>query len=254
MKGYVHSIESFGTVDGPGIRYVVFMQGCPLRCLYCHNPDTWELQKGTKMEVSEILDGYDRCKSFLKNGGLTVTGGEPLLQIDFILELFKAAKARKIHTCIDTSGITYHQNDAEYLKKLDQLMQYTDLILLDIKHINPAKHKIITGSDNNNILNFAAYLDKQHIPVWIRHVAVPTLTLEERDLYELGWFLGSLSNVKALDVLPYHDMGKAKYKDLQIEYPLNDIIPPDKETTIQARNYILSGMKDRLQGKSPKKF
>lgn len=252
MKGYVHSIESFGTVDGPGVRYVVFLQGCPLRCLYCHNPDTWELNKGHQMEVSEILDGYKKCRSFLKSGGITVTGGEPLMQLEFVTELFREARKQQIHTCIDTSGITYHEDDPDYLSKLDLLISYTDLVLLDIKHINSQKHKYITGSNNENILKFANYLDWQRVPVWIRHVVVPTLTQDERDLYSLGYFLGSLHNIKALDVLPYHDMGKTKYKQLGIEYPLEDILSLDQESAITARNQIIEGMKDRIQNKSPK--
>ena len=158
MKGYIHSIESFGTVDGPGLRFVVFFQGCPMRCRYCHNPDTWQPNTGTEMSVEEIMEKFRRNKSFYSTGGITVTGGEPLLQIDFLTELFRRAKAEGVHTCIDTSGITYNPSNAEYMKKLDILMEYTDLIMLDIKHIDEEKHRALTSHSNKNILEFVKYL------------------------------------------------------------------------------------------------
>ena len=136
MKGIIHSTESFGTVDGPGIRYVLFMQGCPMRCLYCHNPDTWKFNSGTEITVEKVMSEYNKNRSFYSQGGLTVSGGEPLLQIDFLIELFKKAKSEMIHTCIDTSGVTYDPENTSYIRKLDELMKYCDLVLLDIKHIN----------------------------------------------------------------------------------------------------------------------
>ena len=163
MKGYIHSQESFGTVDGPGVRYVVFCQGCPMRCQYCHNPDTWEVNKGTLVSPEEIIANYNKNRPFYEKGGLTVTGGEPLLQIDFILELFQLAKKENIHTCIDTSGITYKPGNVEYIKKLDELMKYTDLVMLDIKHINPEKHKVLTQQENEGILAFAKYLEEKEL-------------------------------------------------------------------------------------------
>ena len=169
VKGYIHSQESFGTVDGPGLRYVVFFQGCPMRCQYCHNPDTWEPRKGTEVTVDEIMMNYNKNRSFYKKGGLTVTGGEPLLQIDFLLELFKEASRQKIHTCIDTSGITYRPGNAAYNAKLDELMEYTDLVMLDIKHIDPIKHKNLTAQENKGILAFAKYLEEKEVPLWIHH-------------------------------------------------------------------------------------
>ena len=172
MKGRVHSLESFGTVDGPGVRFVVFLQGCPMRCAYCHNPDTWELNGGIEMDAAEIMNQYERNRGFYREGGITVTGGEPLLQVEFITELFKLAKEKDIHTCIDTSGITYRKNNLEYTKKLDLLMEYTDLIMLDIKHIDPVKHKELTEQPNDGILEFASYLEQKQIPTWIRHVVV----------------------------------------------------------------------------------
>lgn len=246
MKGYIHSTESFGTVDGPGIRYVIFLQGCPMRCQYCHNPDTWEPCKGQQMEASHILDDCETYRPFLKGGGITVTGGEPLLQIDFVLDLFQKAKERNFHTCIDTSGITYQPDNLQYIEKLDQLMKVTDLIMLDIKHINSQEHEKLTGHPNQNILAFAEYLEQKQIPLWIRHVVVPGITDNEAYLYQLGCFLGGLKNIKALDVLPYHDMGKVKYQQLSIDYPLKNTKPLDKSDAIKARNIILSGMKDRI--------
>ena len=163
MKGYIHSQESFGTVDGPGLRYVVFFQGCPMRCQYCHNPDTWEVRKGTEVTVDEIMENYNKNRSFYTKGGLTVTGGEPLLQIDFLLELFKEAKRQNIHTCLDTSGITYRPGNSAYNEKLDELMKYTDLVMLDIKHIDPEKHKVLTAQENKGILAFAKYLEEKNV-------------------------------------------------------------------------------------------
>lgn len=243
-KGYIHSQESFGTVDGPGLRYVVFFQGCPMRCQYCHNPDTWEVRKGTEITVDEILMNYNKNRSFYKKGGLTVTGGEPLLQIDFLLELFKEANAQKIHTCIDTSGITYHPGNSAYNEKLDELMNYTSLVMLDIKHIDPVKHKNLTAQENKGILAFAKYLEAKNIPLWIRHVVVPGISDDPKDLKNLGRFIGSLKNLKALDVLPYHTMGVNKYKELGIEYPLEGVEALPKEKAAEAKRIILGGIRE----------
>lgn len=239
MEGYIHSTESFGTVDGPGIRFVVFFCGCPMRCKYCHNPDTWEMQDGTKMSVDELIAQYMRNRPFYKNGGITATGGEPLMQIDFLTELFKAAKSHGIHTCLDTSGSTYRKENTEYEKKLDVLMQYTDLVMLDIKHIDPAAHKELCGMDNEGILDFARYLERKNIPTWIRHVVVPSITDKAEPLTRLGAFIGTLKNVKALDVLPYHTMGIAKYNALGIDYPLKGIDPATPAEAATAKKIIL---------------
>ena len=242
MDGFVHSIESFGTVDGPGIRLVVFCQGCPMRCKYCHNPDTWQAGKGMRMSADEILELYDRNKQFYARGGITVTGGEPLMQIDFLLGLFEAAKQRGIHTCIDTSGATYREGESGYNDKLDTLLLLTDLVMLDIKHISSAEHRELTGFANEGILAFARHLDEKRIPVWIRHVVVPGITDGEEDLRQLGRFIGSLKNVKALDVLPYHTMGEGKYAELGMEYPLRGVPALPKEKAAWARGIILEGV------------
>lgn len=246
MKGRIHSLESFGTVDGPGVRYVVFLQGCPMRCAYCHNPDTWEVNAGQEMEPSYIMEQYDRNKSFYgTTGGITVTGGEPLLQVDFLIELFTLAKEKGIHTCIDTSGITYKPDNTEYIKKLDKLMELTDLVMLDIKHIDPQKHLELTKQPNDGILAFTKYLEAKNVPVWIRHVVVQGITDDDKYLFDLGYFIGDLKNLKALDVLPYHDMAKSKYEQLGMEYPLKDLPPLDKSIAIEKKSVILAGIKKR---------
>ncbi len=242
--GNVHSIESFGTVDGPGIRLVVFLQGCPMRCLYCHNPDTWSYEENKKVFVSEILDKYDSIKEFLKNGGITVTGGEPLSQIDFVTELFKQAKQKNIHTALDTSGVLFNRKN---LAQFDRLLKYTDLVLLDIKHINDEEHKKLTGFSNKNILDFAMYLSEKNIPIWVRHVVVPTITDDEKYLKALGKFLANIKSLKALDVLPYHNMAISKYENLNIDYPLKNISPLTKEEAMKARQIIINSYKQAKQ-------
>lgn len=240
IKGNIHSIETCGTVDGPGIRFVIFMQGCPLRCQYCHNPDTWQTDTNKLITVDEIMQKYDGVKEFVQSGGITVTGGEPLLQIDFVTELFKVAKAHGIHTALDTSGITFNQENTE---NINNLLKYTDLVLLDIKHIDDEEHKKLTGASNKNILAFAQYLSEKQIPVWIRHVVVKDITLNEKYLKELGRFLATLNNIKALDILPYHNMAIPKYESLGINYPLKNTPPTSKEKAINARNIILQEYK-----------
>ena len=249
MVGHIHSIESFGTVDGPGVRLVIFMQGCPMRCLYCHNPDTWETSGGTAMSAADILELYEKNKAFYHRGGITLTGGEPLLQADFVIEVFTEAARQGIHTCLDTSGITFRDDSPEVLAKFDRLCEVTDLVMLDIKHIDLDEHKKLTGHSNHNILAFARYLDKKRVPVWIRHVIVPGYTYEQNYLFRLGEFIGTLHNVEALDVLPYHDMGKVKYKELGLDYPLEDTEPLGQEEATAAKRIIYHGIKS-VQNKS----
>ena len=244
--GRIHSLESFGTVDGPGTRFVVFVQGCPMRCAYCHNPDTWEMNGGTLMEPSYIIEQYERNKAFYVNGGgLTVTGGEPLMQIDFMIDLFTLAKEHGIHTCIDTSGIAFNPANAALMEKMDKLMSMTDLVMLDIKHIDPEKHKELTQQPNTNILKFAEYLNDKHIDMWIRHVVVPGLTDDDRYLFKLGYYIGQFTNLKALDVLPYHTMGEKKYESLGIPYKLKGVPAMDIKTLLTKKAVILNGIKLR---------
>lgn len=253
MIGRVHSIESFGTVDGPGIRMVVFLSGCPMRCLYCHNPDTWDPKGGTPMTPEEILKQYRKAAPFYSRGGITVSGGEPLVQIGFVTKLFEAAQKEGIHTCLDTSGITFRPDSDGLLRQFDRLTAATNLVLLDIKHIDPLEHEKLCSMPQAPVLAFASYLESRKVPVWIRHVVVPGITDNETYLHRLGLYLGTLSNIKALDVLPYHDMGKAKYEKLGIAYPLKDTPPLSKEEALKARKIILQGMRESRNLSSPKK-
>lgn len=216
----IHSFESFGTVDGPGVRFVIFMQGCPLRCKYCHNPDTWNFQGGKEYSVEEVVSEIMKYKNYIKDGGVTLSGGEPLMQIDFAIELFKALKKRGIHTCMDTSGITFDCHDTS---KFDQLLEVCDLFLLDIKHIDTKKHLNLTGVSAERPQAFARYLDERKKPVWIRHVLVNGYTNNEEDLMKTRAFLDTLHNVEKVEVLPYHTMGIVKYEKMGLEYPLKGV-------------------------------
>ena len=247
MIGHIHSTESFGTVDGPGVRFVVFFQGCPLRCKYCHNPDTWEFGRGTERTAEDLMKEYDSYKEFLKSGGITATGGEPLAQPEFLAELFSLAKSKGVHTCLDTSAGVY---SPEHHEAIDKALQYTGLVMLDIKHINSAEHKKLTGMGNEHILAFAEHIRDLGIPVWIRHVVVPGITDQYDELFALGEYLSTLSNLKALDVLPYHDMAKPKYENLGMEYPLGDTPPLSKEEAVKAREIIMAGIKSGLKKQS----
>ena len=197
------------------------------------------MNAGSVRTPQSLIQEYERNRAFYSTGGITVTGGEALMQIDFLLELFRLAKERNIHTCLDTSGVTYHPGDSEYNRKLDVLMEVTDLVLLDIKHIDSVGHKELTGHDNANILAFARYLDEKKIPVWIRHVVVPGITDDPVLLTRLGSFLGTLNNVKALDVLPYHIMGVPKYEELDIPYPLKGVEPATRKDAKAAKQIIM---------------
>ena len=256
--GYIHSIQTFGTVDGPGVRFVVFFQGCPMRCQYCHNPDTWNMADGKEKSADEILEMFERNRVFYRTGGITATGGEPMMQMDFLLELFTKAKEKGVHTCLDTSGIFFQEDwlrvkqeasnitDAlccmeldEAFRKFEKLMEVTDLVMLDVKHIETESHKTLTGHGNEKVLAFARYLDEIKKPVWIRHVVVPGITYEEAQLTQFGEFLKTLSNVEKLEVLPYHTLGENKYEKLDMEYPLKGVPQLSKDEAVQAENLIL---------------
>lgn len=219
MTGKIHSIESFGTVDGPGVRFVVFFEGCPMRCLYCHNPDTWVAGAGQTMTAAAILEKFERNRSFYATGGITATGGEPLMQMEFLTELFTLAKRAGVHTCLDTSGITFRE---EARADFDRLIAVTDLVMLDIKHIDEEGHKALTGHSNRQVLAFAKYLAEKGVPTRIRHVLVPGYTQDEALLKRLGKFLAEFKNLEKIEVLPYHTLGRAKYENLGISYPLGD--------------------------------
>lgn len=247
MKGKIHSIETFGTVDGPGVRFVVFFQGCPMRCRYCHNPDTWQIEDGQEKTAEEILAQMTRNLAFYRTGGITATGGEPMLQMEFLTELFALAKAQGIHTCLDTSGIMY---DKVRQDEIEALMRVTDLVMLDIKHIENEAHKKLTGHGNGNILEFAKYLDAIEKPVWIRHVVVPGITFEREELTGFGQFLKTLSNVEKLEVLPYHAMGKVKYDNLGIDYALKDTPQLTKAEAAEAEAMIREAWGKEVPGKA----
>lgn len=241
--GFIHSKETFGTVDGPGIRYVLFLQGCPMRCLYCHNPDTWNTYGGTQMSVKEILDDYESYKPFLKDGGITLSGGEALLQMQFVIDLFEACKQRGIHTCLDTSGITFNPKSKNNLAEFDKLMKVTDLVMLDIKHIDDDEHRKLTKHSNKQILAFLSYLNDNGVDTWIRHVIIPGITYKKQALLDLGYELGKYKNIKALDILPYHNMGEKKYEELGIDYALKGMRNMTKEEAINAKKIVLFAMK-----------
>ncbi|KAF1683808.1 pyruvate formate-lyase-activating protein [Veillonella sp. R32] len=240
MLGRIHSLETMGTVDGPGVRMVLFLQGCPLRCAYCHNPDTWDAQQGKNITIEEVWTQFERNRSFYKNGGLTVTGGEALMQLPFVIELFKYFRARGIHTCLDTSGIYFEESQRE---DYEELMSVTSLVILDIKEIDDEKHQILTGQSNQQILKFARFIDEHKVPIWIRHVVVPTITDNVDRWYRLGFFVGSLKHLGTIDCLPYHVMGKSKYEEIGLTYRLEGIPPASKALASQASAVVLEGIK-----------
>lgn len=243
MIGHIHSTESFGAADGPGVRFIVFMQGCHMRCRYCHNPDTWKMDGGDEVTADEILKRALRFKPYWgKDGGITISGGEPLLQIDFVIELFKKAKELGINTCIDTAGNPFTKEDP-FFSKFEELMKYTDLLLLDLKEINPTRHKDLTGFDNSNIIEMAKYLSEINKPVWIRHVLVPEHSDFDEDLDALGDFIDTLSNVDRVEILPYHTLGKFKWENLGIPYTLDSISPPSAERIENAKQRIHAGIR-----------
>lgn len=239
MQGLIHSFESFGTVDGPGIRFVIFLKGCPLRCQYCHNPDTWTQNNAKTYSAKEIVSMALKYRGYFgSTGGITVSGGEPLMQLDFVIELMRLFKEEGIHTACDTSGITFNPNNEAIVAKFLELISYVDLFLLDIKHIDSKKHQKLTGMDNKNVLAFAKFLSLHHKKMWIRHVLIPGITLNEVDLKCLKEFLDTLEGVEKIELLPYHTMGVSKYENLGIAYPLEGVLPPSKEEVFQAKKIL----------------
>lgn len=236
MKGNIHSIETFGTVDGPGIRYVIFLQGCPLRCAYCHNPDTWTVGAGEEKSTEELLEDILKYTRYIE--GITVSGGEPLLQIDFLIELFEKVKAKGLTTCIDTAGSIFDKNNPVLVDKIDKLLTLCDLVMLDIKHIDSDKHKDLTGMANDNILDFARFVNSKNVDMWLRFVLVPTINDSEDVITRWKEFANSLTSVSKIEVLPYHKLGIDKYKKLGIEYRLKDIPEPTKELIDKVRNEL----------------
>lgn len=237
-KGIIHSTESFGAADGPGVRFIIFVRGCRMRCAYCHNPDTWTMDGGEEATAGELIQKALRYKSYWgADGGITVSGGEPLLQINFVTALFKLAKENNIHTTLDTAGNPFTKEDP-FISKFNELMEYTDLVMLDIKEINNDRHKSLTGFDNTNILDMAKYLSDMDKPMWIRHVLVPETTDFDEDLDKLGDFIKTLSSVKKVEVLPYHTLGRFKWDELGVKYRLEGITPPDADRIKNAQNKI----------------
>lgn len=239
MTGKIHSFESMGAVDGPGLRFVIFLQGCIMRCAYCHNPDSWDFNKGTIYTVDQCVEKVLKYKNYFgSKGGVTVSGGEPLCQINFVIELFSKLKEYNINTCLDTSGVVFSRLP-KIKVKFDELIKVTDLVLLDIKHINNEKHLWLTEQPNINILDFANYLMENKVPVWIRYVLVPGINDDKDTLIKTKEFINTLKNVEKVEVLPYHNMALHKYEELGIEYRLKDTPIPTHEQ-IELANKILN--------------
>lgn len=238
MQGRVHSFETFGSVDGPGVRFLVFLQGCRLRCRYCHNPDSWKLNSGELYESDDIIKRALRYRSYWgSDGGITVSGGEALLQMEFLTELFQKCHAQRINTCLDTAAGPF-RDDPAYLEKFDALLEHTDLVMLDIKHIDSERHRELTGVPNEGIIACARHLDTIGKDVWIRHVLVPGVNDDEASLKKIGDFLRTLSNLKRFEILPYHDFGRYKWESLGIPYTLDGVEPPGAEEVKRAEMLI----------------
>ena len=238
LKGRIHSLESFGAVDGPGIRYLIFLKGCNMRCQYCHNVDTWNPETDNLQTADELLDKAERFRSYWgTKGGITVSGGEALLQIDFLIELFRKAHERGINTTLDTCGQPFTREEP-FFSKFNELIKYTDLVMLDIKHIDPEGHLELTGQPNDNILAMARELSDMGKPVWIRHVLVPERNDKDEYLHRLADFIHTLNNVERVEVLPYHTLGVFKWEKLGIPYPLEGIRPPEKERVENAERIL----------------
>lgn len=238
QTGYVHSLETFGLVDGPGVRFIVFLQGCQLRCRYCHNPETWQCGVGQPWTADKLFQRAYRYHNYWKNnGGITVSGGEPLLQMEFVTEFFQKAKKKGVHTALDTAGQPFSMQP-EFLEKFDALLEVTDLVILDLKEIEDDKHRALTGKTNQNILQMATYLSDHGKPMWIRHVLVPGLTDDPEGLKKTGAFIASLRTVERVEVLPYHTLGLFKWEKLGIPYTLEGVRPPSEQEKKQAEELL----------------
>ncbi len=236
LTARVHSFESFGTVDGPGIRFVIFFQGCHLKCRYCHNRDLWEFGSGTLYSVDFLLKEVKKYRPYFESsgGGLTVSGGDPILQAPVITELFRQCQEEGIHTALDTSGLV------EITPKIEELLKVTDLVLLDIKQMNADRHEDLTGRRNDQTLAFAEYLAEKNVSTWIRYVVVPQVTDFEEDCLSLATFISKLPNVERLELLPFHKMGEFKWDSLGAKYTLHDIEPPTDEDMKRVQGYFSS--------------
>ena len=241
IKGYVNSLETFGLVDGPGVRFVVFLQGCKLRCKFCHNPETWSLSGGDEWSPENLFNHVRRYKTYWKNnGGITVSGGEPLLQMEFVTEFFKLAKKENIHTAIDTAGQPFSE-EREYLDKFGELMKFTDLVILDIKEWESDKHRDLTGFGNENIIAMARWLSDNDKKMWIRHVLVPKVTDNENSLREMHGFIKTLKTVEKVEILPYHTLGLMKWEKLGIPYSLAGVSVPSEAQIKNAEDILING-------------
>ncbi|KMT22623.1 pyruvate formate-lyase-activating protein [Clostridium cylindrosporum] len=237
----IHSIETMGLVDGPGIRFVVFMQGCKLRCLYCHNPDTWSMSEGEEISSIDLLNKVKRYKIYFKNsgGGVTLSGGDPLLQPEFVEEFFRMCKAEGIHTCLDTAGYG--------LGNYENILKYTDLVLLDIKHIDDKKHKCLTGQSMEESIKFIETLKNSNTKVWIRHVVVEGYTDSAEHVLSLAKYIDTIPNVERIDFLPYHTHGVNKYKELGINYRLDGLKPFKVERLEDLKKILEDNINDSIQ-------
>lgn len=242
ILGKIHSFESMGAVDGPGLRFVIFLQGCIMRCAYCHNPDSWDFDGGKEYSVEDCVRQVLKYKNYYgEKGGVTISGGEPLCQIDFVTDLFTELKRQGINTCLDTSGIVFNKENPSLVAKFNKLIKVTDLFLLDIKHIDNEKHIWLTTQSNKNILSFAKYLDTNNKKMWIRYVLVPKINSDIECLQKTRNFIDSLKNVDKVEILPYHTFGAYKYKELNMPYRLEDTNQPTEEEIKLATKILCKG-------------
>lgn len=242
MKGRIHSLESFGTVDGPGIRFVAFLQGCPMRCQYCHNPDTWDPKGKCQYEMTpeELLAEALRYKNFIKTGGVTCSGGEPLLQADFVHAFFSLCQAEGLHTCLDTSGVYF--ND-----RVKEVLGVTNLVMLDVKTIDDELHPRLTGHPRKNNAAFINYLEEKQKPFWVRHVVVPGVNDDDAHLEAMATYLAQFKALECVEVLPYHTLGNFKYDEMGLVYPLRGVPDLPHETTLHARDLFRKHLSCKVQ-------